>query len=320
MWFDALTNYLSAVGFGDPEQDYTDWWPVDYHLIGKDIIRHHCVYWPAMLMSAGVEPPKGWAVGGWLLVGGEKMAKSGGNAVNPLELIDTRRRRRLPLLRAGRDARTAPTATSRVEGLVARYNSDLANNLGNLASRVATVVDKKCGGIGPAPRADSPLADAAAAAYAGAAAAWDVVAPSRALDATWSLIRATNAFLEANEPWKTDPGPAVDAVMGDALEALRIVALLGFPAVPETSQEIWERIGLPGDIADQRLPEAAAWGGYPGGARRWSRATRCSRASSEGAGPNDRLVRLALPRPRRTHPGRHGGGRAPPRSRRASRG
>jgi len=75
VWFDALTNYLSAVGFGDPEQDYTDWWPVDYHLIGKDIIRHHCVYWPAMLMSAGVEPPKGYAVGGWLLVGGEKMAK-----------------------------------------------------------------------------------------------------------------------------------------------------------------------------------------------------------------------------------------------------
>jgi methionyl-tRNA synthetase len=152
-----------------------------------------------------------------------------------------------------------------MEGLVARYNGDLANNLGNLAARVATVVAKQCDAIGPAPRDDSPLADAAAAAYAGAAAAWDVVAPSRALDATWSLIRATNAYLEANEPWRAQPGPAVDAVMGDALEALRIVALLTFPAVPRTSQEIWERIGLAGDIADQRLPDGAAWGGYPGG-------------------------------------------------------
>jgi len=126
-------------------------------------------------------------------------------------------------------------------------------------------VAKKCDGIGPAPRADSPLAEAAASAYAGAAAGWDIVAPSRALEATWSLIRATNAFLEANEPWKSEPGAAVDAVMGDALEALRIVALLASPAVPSTSQEIWERIGLKGDIADQRLPEAAEWGGYAGG-------------------------------------------------------
>ena len=140
VWFDALTNYLSAVGFGDPEQDYTDWWPVDYHLIGKDIIRHHCVYWPAMLMSAGVEPPKGYAVGGWLLVGGEKMAKSGGNAVNPLELtdlvgVDGFRYYVLAETPYGSDGDFT------VEGLVARYNSDLANNLGNLVSRVATVVD-----------------------------------------------------------------------------------------------------------------------------------------------------------------------------------
>ncbi len=151
------------------------------------------------------------------------------------------------------------------EGLVARYNSDLANNLGNLAARVATVVEKKCGGTGPAPRADSPLAEAAAAAYAATEAAWAQFAPAKALDATWSLIRATNAYLESNEPWKAEPGAAVDAVMGDALEALRIVAVLASPAVPATSQAVWERIGLTGDITDQRLPAAAAWGGYPGG-------------------------------------------------------
>jgi methionyl-tRNA synthetase len=91
------------------------------------------------------------------------------------------------------------------------------------------------------------------------------VQPNRALEATWSLIRATNAYLEANEPWKAEPGAAVDAVMGDALEALRIVAILASPAVPATSQHVWERIGLTGQVGDQRLPDAARWGGYPGG-------------------------------------------------------
>ncbi|MEO6651799.1 MAG: methionine--tRNA ligase [Ilumatobacteraceae bacterium] len=264
VWFDALTNYLAAVGFGDPEQDYTDWWPVDFHLIGKDIIRQHCVYWPAMLMSAGVELPAGWGIGGWLLVDGEKMAKSGGNVVNPLELIDTVgvdgfRYYVLAETPYGSDGDFS------YEGLVAKYNSDLANNLGNLAARVATVVEKQCDGVGPTPSADSPLAAAATFAYDGARAGWADVAPSKALDATWSLIRATNAYLETNEPWKSEPGAAVDAVMGDALEALRIVAILASPAVPSTAQAVWERIGFESDIADQRLPDAAAWGGYPGG-------------------------------------------------------
>jgi methionyl-tRNA synthetase len=264
VWFDALTNYLSAVGFGDPAQDHTQRWPVDYHLIGKDIIRHHCVYWPAMLMSAGVELPKGWAVGGWLLVDGEKMAKSTGNVVNPLDLVDT----------VGvdgfryyvlADTTYGSDGDFSYDGLVARYNADLANNLGNLMARVATVVAKKCGSVGPAPRVDSPLADAAATAVAGATAGWDAVSPSRALEATWGLIRATNAHLEANEPWKTDPGAEVDAVMGDALEALRIIAVLTHPAVPGTAAQIWERLGMPGDLVDQRLPDAVSWGGYPGG-------------------------------------------------------
>ncbi len=264
VWFDALTNYLAAVGFGDDEQDYTDWWPVDLHLIGKDIIRQHCVYWPAMLMSAGVELPKGWGIGGWLLVDGEKMAKSGGNVVNPLDLIDTVgvdgfRYYVLAETPYGNDGDFSD------EGLIAKYNSDLANNLGNLAARVATVVAKKCDGIGPRPRADSPLAVAASTAFEGARAGWAGVAPSKALDATWSLIRATNAYLETNEPWKSEPGPEVDAVMGDALEALRIVSILASPAIPGTAQTVWERIGFDSDITEERLPFDAVWGGYPGG-------------------------------------------------------
>ncbi len=263
VWFDALTNYLAAVGFGDGTDRYRDWWPVNYHLIGKDIIRHHCVYWPAMLMSAGVELPRGWAVGGWLLVDGEKMAKSTGNVVKPLDLVDVVgvdgfRYYILADTSYGNDGDFS------YDGLVARYNADLANNLGNLAARIATVVTKKCGGIGPAPANDSALAAEAATAVEGARAAWDVVAPSKALDATWQLIRATNAYLEEHEPWRQEPGPAVDAVMGDALEALRIVTLLVSPALPTTAQTIWHRLGFEDAIADHRLAETA-WGGYPGG-------------------------------------------------------
>jgi len=263
VWFDALSNYITAVGYGSDAERFNTWWP-GIHLIGKDIIRHHCVYWPAMLMSAGLEPPAGWGVGGWLLVGGEKMSKTSGNVVNPLDLIDDIgvdgfRYYVLAETPYGQDGDFT------YEGLIGRYNSDLANNLGNLAARVATVVGKKCGGIGPAPQTDSPLAATAASAYEATSAAWDEFAPSRALDATWQLIRATNAYLEANEPWKAEPGPALDAVLGDALEALRIVAILTVPAMPGSAQAVWERLGLPGQVSDQRLPTAAAWGGYPGG-------------------------------------------------------
>jgi methionyl-tRNA synthetase len=151
------------------------------------------------------------------------------------------------------------------EGMVARYNADLANNLGNLLARVATVVGRKCDGVGPAPSPTSPLAEAAAEAVAGATAGWAAVQPSDALAATWRLVRATNAYLETNEPWKAEPGPAVDAVMGDALEALRIAVILASPAIPVAAQVAWDRIGLPGRVEDQRLPAAGAWGGYPGG-------------------------------------------------------
>ncbi len=271
VWFDALANYITAVGFGTDTERFESWWPAR-HLIGKDIIRHHCVYWPAMLLSAGLEPPAGWFVGGWLLVGGEKMSKSQGNVVNPLDLVDDAengvgvdgfRYYVLAETPYGQDGDFT------YEGLISRYNTDLANNLGNLLSRVATVVAKKCDGTGPAPAADSPLATAAAEAYAGTAAAWAEGQPSRALDATWSLLRATNAYLEANEPWKAEPGPAVDVVLGDALEALRVVVILASPAIPDSAQHVWQRIGLPGQVGDQRLPDAATWAhpshGYPGG-------------------------------------------------------
>jgi len=148
--------------------------------------------------------------------------------------------------------------------MVTRYNADLANNLGNLLSRVATVVAKKCEGIGPAPAADSPLATIAAQSLTDTIAGWNNMTPSIALEATWRLVGAANAHLEANEPWKMESGSAVDAVMGDALEVLRIVSILATPAMPETCGQIWERIGLSGSPVDAGVA-GAKWGGYPGG-------------------------------------------------------
>ena len=264
VWYDALINYATAVGYGSDEERFSTWWPNVRHLIGKDILRFHCVYWPAMLMAAGEAPPANINVHGYLMVGGEKMSKTRLNQIFPADLVeefgvDGFRYHFL------RDTSFGPDGDFSYEAMISRYNSDLANNFGNLMSRVATVVDKKCGGIGPAPRPDSPLAEAAATAVAQTTAAWESVQPAAALEATWQLIREANALLEATEPWKADPGPEVDGVLGDALEVLRLVAILAGPALTRAPAEVWRRIGLDGHPADQRLPEAGEWGGYPGG-------------------------------------------------------
>ncbi len=264
VWYDALINYATAIGYGTDPERFDRFWPAVHHLLGKDILRFHCVYWPAMCLAAGLEPPAHLGVHGFLLVGGEKMSKTRLNQIFPADLVadfgvDGFRYHFL------RDNPFGPDGDFSYEAMVTRYNTDLANNFGNLLSRVATVVGKKCEGIGPAPAPDSPLAAVAADCLAEATAAWAALSPSTALDATWRLIGAANAHLENNEPWKMEPGPALDAVMGDALEVLRIVCILATPAMPQTCAHVWSRIGLSGDPADQRLPTAAAWGGYPGG-------------------------------------------------------
>jgi methionyl-tRNA synthetase len=264
VWYDALINYATAIGYEDDPERFERWWPAVHHLIGKDILRFHCVYWPALLMAAGLDPPRRIAVHGFLLVRGEKMSKTALNQIVPSDLLPTFGVDgfRYHFLR---DQPFGPDGDFSYEAMVARYNADLANNLGNLLARVATVVASKCGGIGPKPDPASRLSAVAAATWQATAAAWDRVAPSEALEATWRLVRETNAALEAAEPWKAEPGPATDAVLGDALEALRIVALLAAPALPRASAEIWRRIGIDADIASARLPCDAEWGGYPGG-------------------------------------------------------
>ena len=236
VWYDALINYATAVGYGSDIARFEQWWPAVHHLIGKDILRFHCVYWPALCMAAGIEPPPRIAVHGFLLVGGEKMSKTAFNQISPAGLVpefgvDGFRYHFL------RDQQFGPDGDFSYEAMVARYNADLANNLGNLLARVSAVVEQKCGGIGPAPRLDSPLAALATEVYEAAAVAWADIAPSEALEATWRLVRAANAALEAAEPWRAEPGPAVDAVLGDALEVLRIVAVLASPAMTRAHRQ-----------------------------------------------------------------------------------
>ncbi len=155
VWYDALVNYITAIGYGEDPDRFAKWWPAAHHLLGKDIIRFHCVWWPAMCLAAGIDPPAHYIVHGWLLVGGEKMSKTRLNQIDPVELaadigVDALRYHLV------RDVVLGSDGDFTYEGLIARYNSDLANNLGNLLARVAAVVASKCGGIGPAPRPAAP--------------------------------------------------------------------------------------------------------------------------------------------------------------------
>ncbi len=274
VWYDALVNYISAIGFGSDHDRFEKWWPAVHHLLGKDIIRFHCVWWPAMCMAAGIDPPAHLLVHGFLLVGGRKMGKTAFNQVDPVELGEDVGNDALRYYLV-RDFAIGHDGEFTYEGLIERYNSDLANNLGNLLARVATVVGSKAAGIGPPPQrrpdgSASRLAETAAAVVGEVREAWGRFAPHEGLEATWRLIRAANAELEAVAPWKLDPGPEADAVLGDALEVLRIVAVLVSPVLPDTAEEIWSRLGLggsgspaaPGNAGPEGILD---WGGYPGG-------------------------------------------------------
>ncbi len=272
VWYDALINYLTAIGYGRDQERFAQWWPAVHHLIGKEILRFHCVWWPAMCMAAGIEPPANIFVHGWLLVGGKKLSKSmADDDAAPVKLTDIAPEVltadfgvdpiRYYLLREtilGNDGDFS------LEGIASRYNSDLANNLGNLVARVATLVGSKCDGIGPKVNKNSALAPLAAQVVAEASAAWSAFQPSVGLEVTWKLIAAANASLEQAEPWKLEPGEAVDAVLGDALEVLRLVAILASPAMPSVCQEIWGRLGLVGAPTDGDFATATMWGGYLG--------------------------------------------------------
>jgi methionyl-tRNA synthetase len=273
VWYDALINYLTAIGYGRDDDEVTKWWPYSHHLVGKEIIRFHCVWWPAMCMAAGLEPVSHVQVHGWLLIGGQKLGKTMAaqgavklTDISPFALtdeygVDPVRYYLLRETALGNDGEFS------LEAIVQRYNTDLANNLGNLVARVSSVVASKCDGVGPGARGDSPLRAEAQLAVAETFDAWNRFAPQSALEATWRLISATNSYLESMAPWKMEPGDAVDSVLGDALEAIRLVCILASPAMPGVCSEIWRRIGLEGNVTDGPFESSATWTPSEGGRR-----------------------------------------------------
>ncbi|MFA5259973.1 MAG: methionine--tRNA ligase [Candidatus Omnitrophota bacterium] len=263
VWFDALLNYITGPGYGEQDPGrFQSWWPADLHLIGKDIITTHAVYWTTMLFALGLELPRTILAHGWWLLGDAKMSKSLGNIVNPLELVeeygvDAVRYYLMREMVLGQDSNFT------VELFIKRYNSDLANDFGNLLNRVSGLLGKYFNRRVPAPgafSADDTAVQQAGGALAGKVAAWvEQVRIHEAIEEILQLVRQVNKYLEASAPWKlakTDLEKA-GTVLFSATEALRISAVLLQPVMPHKSCQILDILGAQGS--------APAWGGLKPG-------------------------------------------------------
>ncbi|MCR9235519.1 MAG: methionine--tRNA ligase [Alphaproteobacteria bacterium] len=255
VWVDALTNYLTATGFPDADAERARFWPADVHVIGKDIIRFHAVYWPAFLMSAGLPLPKRVYAHGFLFNRGEKMSKSVGNVVDPIALVeayglDALRYFLLREVPFGRDGSYSH------EAIVARMNADLANDLGNLAQRSLSMVFKNLDGLLEAPvkysEEDTAMLEQARALLPLCRNAMDVQAPHNALNAVWAVVSEANRYFAAQEPWalkKSDP-QRMAAVLFVTAEIVRRVAILSQPFMPESSAKLLDVLCVPEDARD----------------------------------------------------------------------
>jgi methionyl-tRNA synthetase len=266
VWFDALTNYITAVGYGTDEAAFAKWWP-GRHFIGKDILRQHAIYWPAMLMAAGIEPPaQVWATG-FLLVGGEKMSKTKLTGIHPFEIVDhfgvdAYRYYFLREIQFGGDGNFS------WESMVERYNADLANDYGNLASRVLAMTDQYFDGVVPTPpEGPGPERQLIETAERVARSVDDDVVAMRlteSLVSMWDLVKTANRWLVEQAPWVTAKDPArrgeLERQIYASLEVLRITAILTFPIMPGASGRLWTALGIPDRLEDQRLDDARAWG------------------------------------------------------------
>src|SRR5436309_284073 len=251
VWFDALTAYLSAVG--GPNYGKIGYWPADLHLVGKEIIRFHAVYWPAFLMAAGLPLPKQIWAHGWLLMDSAKMSKSLGNVVRPRPIVhvlgmDALRYYLLRETVFGQDGNFS------YDALVQRYNSDLANGLGNLASRTAAMIEKNSGGKIPKPAAlqpqDTALATQAQAVIGEVLELYDSLTFSRVLEEIWSLIAAADKYLTSEHPWSLGESDADQqrraTILWTTAELLRIATALTHPILPESTAKVWTLLGQPG--------------------------------------------------------------------------
>ena len=283
VWLDALANYITALGYGsdDPADQarFAKFWSADMHLIGKEISRFHCVYWPAFLMAAGIPTPRSVKANGWLLFDQGKMSKSRGSIVRAETVqevlgADALRYFLLREIPFGQDGSFS------FDALVQRYNGDLANGYGNLVSRVVNMVHKYFGGVlpeaGAETAAEAALRESAVRTIAAFGPAFDELNFSEALKALWVLVAETDGYLTANAPWKrpTDRPEAEHValqarVLATAAEAIRIVTALVYPILPESAVKVWRQLGL-GEIQDAAKHAFLAelhWGGLKAGTR-----------------------------------------------------
>ena len=281
VWFDALANYITAIGYGSKhagaQEAFKKYWPADVHMIGKEIVRFHCVYWPAFLMAAGLPLPKAIVAHGWLLFEESKMSKSRGNIVRTETILDVLGADALRYFLL-REVVFGQDGSFSFDALVQRYNSDLANGIGNLASRTLTMLNRYFKGEVPYPShgAAKTSADDAVAAVAEKAIRefeelFDQFQFSRALETAWGLVATVDKYIVENEPWslgekKDDESRArLATVLYTSAEALRIATALSHPVIPDATAKIWAQMGL-GDIKKLDLTKLA-WGQLPLGTR-----------------------------------------------------
>jgi methionyl-tRNA synthetase len=273
VWFDALTNYLTAAGYGGDDERFAEVWPANLHLVGKDIVRFHAVYWPAMLMAAGLEPPDQVWAHGYLTVGGQKMSKTNLTGIHPFELldhfgVDSYRYYWIRAIQFGQDGDFS------WEAMVERHNADLANGLGNLASRVLAMLGSNFDGVVPDPEVEGAaddLPEVVSAAVERCDEQMRAVALTQAVASVWSIVDRANLYLVQKEPWKLAKDETRRAEVGSILyaaaETLRILAILISPVMPRAAASLWDQLGIPEALEAQRLPEAASWGGLAPGTK-----------------------------------------------------
>ena len=272
VWFDALTNYLTPIGFLDDQEKFNKYWPADLHLVGKEIVRFHTIIWPCILMALDLPLPKKVYGHGWLIVDGDKMSKSKGNVIDPIGLIDefgadAIRYFLLREINLGQDGNFSRDA------LIGRINSDLANDLGNLLHRTLNMVGKFQDGVLIAPQGESEVdkslkADAAET-VAYFAENMEKMELSLSIKKVWAFISRANKYIDETAPWALAKDETkkqeLSNVMYNLAESLRYISVLISPFMPITAERIWQQLNLSGSFADVQLDDIKTWGGIEGG-------------------------------------------------------